>query len=62
VLDFAVETSADPPPLVVSRVRITVGLAFDVLRALNATMTLYEAAWGEIVRPRRRDEEGEVDG
>ncbi len=39
------------PCRVVSRVRIPVTLIFDLLRALNANMTAYEAAFGEIKRP-----------
>ncbi len=58
-LDFGVATE---PPLqnapvapgtIVARVRLPVTLLFDVLRALNDTMTVYESEWGEIRRPRR---------
>jgi hypothetical protein len=30
---------------------------FDVLRALNASMTRYEAEWGEIRRPERQGDD-----
>jgi hypothetical protein len=41
------------PCRVVSRIRLPLTLMFDVLRALNASMTEYEAEWGEIRRPER---------
>jgi hypothetical protein len=62
-LDFAVSTDAeisdpdDPsaevtiPYRVVARVRLPVGLVFDLIRAINASMSGYEAIWGEIRRP-----------
>lgn len=39
---------------VVSRIRLPLTLMFDALRALNASMTRYEAEWGEIRPPERR--------
>lgn len=36
---------------VVARVRIPVGLIFDVMRTLNHAMSRYETFWGEIRRP-----------
>lgn len=39
------------PASVVARVRIPVGLIFDVLQTLNQAMTGYEALFGEIRRP-----------
>lgn len=36
---------------VVSRIRISPSLIFDVLRALNENMSKYEAVFGEIKRP-----------
>jgi len=39
------------PILIVARVRLPTGLVFDVLRALNQSMTDYEAIFGEIRRP-----------
>lgn len=42
------------PCRVVSRVKIPVGLIFDVLRTLNEEMTKYEAEFGEIRRPEQR--------
>jgi hypothetical protein len=42
------------PILVVARGRLPTGLVFDVLRALNETMTRYEAIFGEIRRPEAR--------
>jgi hypothetical protein len=39
------------PILIVARVRLPTGLVFDVLRALNESMTNYEAIFGEIRRP-----------
>jgi hypothetical protein len=45
------------PCRVVSRVKIPVGVVFDVLRALNENMSRYEATFGEITRPEQRGEE-----
>jgi hypothetical protein len=39
---------------IVSRIRIPVTRMFDMLQALNASMTQYEVEWGEIRRPERR--------
>ena len=62
-LDFAatqppqVEDPADPqgrvrvPCRVVARVKVPTGALFDVLRALNENMTMYESVFGEIRRP-----------
>ena len=62
-LDFAatqppeVEDPDDPrspqriPCRVVARVRIPATLVFDVIRAINDEMTLYEQSFGEIRRP-----------
>lgn len=36
---------------VVSRVKLPVTLAFELIRSLNAVMTEYEAQYGEIRRP-----------
>ncbi|HEX6700292.1 MAG TPA: hypothetical protein VF101_06125 [Gaiellaceae bacterium] len=41
---------------VVARVRIPVGLGFDVMRALNQAMAGYESIFGEIRRPLEEDE------
>jgi hypothetical protein len=52
------------PATVVARVRIPVGLIFDVLRTLNEAMTGYEAFFGEIRRPgehREGNDEAEPD-
>jgi Protein of unknown function (DUF3467) len=49
------------PGSVVARVRIPVGLVFDVMRALNEAMTGYEAIFGEIRRPEALGEEEEPD-
>ncbi len=38
---------------VVARIRIPVGLAFDLIRMVHATMARYEDEWGEIRRPER---------
>ena len=49
--------SASPlrvPILIVARVRLSAGLVFDVLRALNESMTTYETIFGEIRRPEAR--------
>jgi hypothetical protein len=43
---------------VVARVHIPPTLVFGLLQAVNMNMTKYESAWGEIVRPRPRREEG----
>lgn len=52
------ESSADParlpPERIVSRVRLPIGLAFDLIRGVSAIMTGYEAEWGEIRRPEPR--------
>jgi alpha-ketoglutarate-dependent taurine dioxygenase len=65
-LDFAAmqplqpvdEDDTDSPVMrpcrVVSRIRLPLTRMFDVLRALNASMTKYEAEWGEIRRPERQ--------
>jgi hypothetical protein len=45
------------PNSVVARIRIPVGLVFDVIRAVNANMEQYEAAWGEIKRPEFQGEQ-----
>jgi uncharacterized protein DUF3467 len=70
-LDFAVTEppeAADPenpdaaltvPNSVVARIRIPVGLVFDVIRAINESMTQYEAIWGEIRAPKLREPEPE---
>jgi Protein of unknown function (DUF3467) len=70
-LDFAVteppeaEDPEDPtspltvPNSVVARIRIPVGLVFDVIRAINASMSSYEGLWGEIRRPELRQEDDE---
>jgi hypothetical protein len=41
---------------VVARVRIPVGLGFDVMRSLNQAMARYESIFGEIRRPLEADE------
>ena len=68
-LDFAVmmppepedPEDADSPPRmrcqVQSRVRIPVGLIFDLLRMINENMTRYEEMFGEISPPRPLGEE-----
>lgn len=60
-LDFSVTMPAvassdpsEPPTLpceVVARVKVAPSLVFDLLQALNANMTRYEAAYGDIRRP-----------
>ncbi len=40
---------------VVSRVRLPVGVIFDIIRTINLNMTNYEATWGEIRRPERSE-------
>lgn len=62
-LDFAVteppqvEDPDDPdspltvPSPVVARIRVPVGLVFDIIRAINASMAAYESAWGPIRAP-----------
>ena len=62
-LDFAaiqppeIDDPADPhspalvPCRVVSRVKIPATFIFDVIRAINDEMTLYEQTFGEIRRP-----------
>lgn len=66
VIDFAAIQLAQPsdpenphsplevPARVVSRVRIPVGLVFDVIQTINARMDSYEAEWGKIVAPELR--------
>jgi Protein of unknown function (DUF3467) len=55
-LDWAVfDPGLDEPEaaIVCARVRIPVIFVFEVLRAVNRAMTLYEAEYGEIRRPER---------
>ena len=47
------------PARVVSRVRVPPGLVFDLIRAINANMSSYEAEWGEIAPPERRAKEND---
>jgi uncharacterized protein DUF3467 len=68
-IDFAVTQLVQPsdptdpdsqmivPARVVARVRIPPTLVFDVIRAINERMTLYEEEWGEIARPEPRSGE-----
>ena len=63
-LDFAVTEPAQPveggvkvPCRVVARVKVPVTLIFEVLKALNANMTQYEATYGDIKAPEAQDEE-----
>ena len=66
IIDFAVTEFAratdpeDPtttviPARIVARVRLPPGVMFDLIRTINATMTRYEAEWGEIARPERQE-------
>jgi hypothetical protein len=41
---------------VVARIRIPIGLVFDVMQALNQAMTRYEAIFGEIRGPLEEDD------
>jgi len=45
------------PCRIVSRVKIPVTIAFNVIRALNENMTQYEERFGEIKRPDEEQEE-----
>jgi hypothetical protein len=67
-LDFAVTeppelNPEDPdapvtvPNAVVARIKIPVGLAFNLIRALNDNMTAYEQQWGEIKGPEPQEDE-----
>jgi len=66
-LDFAVtqppivpENPQEPatiPCRVVTRVKIPPSLIFDIMRALNQNMTIYEATFGEIQRPQPPQED-----
>lgn len=47
------ESAVVVPVHVVARVKIPVTLMFDLLRALNASMTVYEAEWGDIRSPEK---------
>jgi hypothetical protein len=47
----------NPSAIVVARVRIPAALAFELIRQINGEMAHYEEEWGEIHRPRRREEE-----
>jgi len=42
---------------VVARLKVPVSLVFDVIRALNEEMTVYEQQFGEIRRPGSREDE-----
>jgi hypothetical protein len=67
-LDFAVtqppvvpENPTEPitvPCRVVTRVKIPPSLIFDIIRALNTNMTIYENTFGEIQRPETTQEDG----
>jgi hypothetical protein len=52
-LDWAVYDEIDGADVAIigSRVRIPVGLVFDVLTGINIVMTNYERDFGEIRRP-----------
>ena len=64
VLDFLVPTfpprdgQSGPEPVqparVVARVRLPIGMAFELIRGVSAIMGDYEAEWGEIRRPEPR--------
>ena len=43
------------PHTVVARVRLPVGLIFDIIKTINTDMTSYEATWGEIRRPESQE-------
>jgi hypothetical protein len=66
-LDFAVtqpaeqteEGAVNVPCNVVARIKIPVGVVFDVIRTLNENMTRYEQRFGEIQRPAEEGEEEE---
>ena len=72
IADFAVRLAPEPsdpddpesdpvtPARVVSRVRIPPTFVFEVVRAINGELTVYEAEFGEVSQPRRRDEEEET--
>lgn len=72
IIDFAAiqlaqpEDPTDPnsrlevPARVVARVRIPTGVVFDLLRTINARMEQYEAEWGEIQTPQRREQGDEA--
>jgi hypothetical protein len=47
-VDAPIEEADVVRGIVTSRVRIPVTMIFDLIRALNETMTLYENAFGEI--------------
>jgi hypothetical protein len=53
------ESSLIAANLVVARVRIPVGLIFDVMRGLNEAMSRYERLWGEIKGPRPHGQEND---
>jgi hypothetical protein len=70
-IDFAVSQVIQPvnpeepagaqvvPMRVVSRIRLPVGLVFDLIKSINERMAAYEAEWGEIHAPERREGEEE---
>ena len=65
-LDFAATQPAQQgdagltvPCKVVARVKVPVGVIFDVIRALNDNMTKYEETFGEIRRPGQPPQEPE---
>jgi hypothetical protein len=69
-LDFAVMMPTNPPQApgeaatmpceVVARVKIAPTLVFDILRALNENMTVYETTYGEIRRPGQTADEDQL--
>lgn len=50
-MSFEDETPEPGRAIVCSRVRIPVGLVFEVLQGINRVMTSYEDQYGEIRRP-----------
>lgn len=45
------------PVKVVARVKMPVSVIFDLLKAINANMTIYEETYGPISGPRREPEQ-----
>lgn len=56
VLDFGT-SATDDALIATARVRIPAAAALDVLHSLSECLRVYELQFGEIHRPRRRDEE-----
>jgi uncharacterized protein DUF3467 len=57
-LDFSTVVAADPPRAhVVSRIKVAPTIVFEMMRTINEKMTIYEQTYGEIRRPRAKEDD-----